>query len=179
MKAYRKAATIAAGVLAACIASGASATVTYTFQGQGDKTFTYDATRFVDKYVSLPASSFTSSSGNFDTVEFCFAGEQCGKIQNRTGYNFVADTDTIYIISAVKLPDAVSYVGQTFEFGTGTFGTVGRYESSRRYGPGTLVVNDGTLAAAVPEPASWAMMLGGFGLLGSALRRRNVAVTLA
>lgn len=33
-------------------------------------------------------------------------------------------------------------------------------------------------AAAVPEPASWAMMVGGFGLLGSALRRKrsNVAV---
>ncbi len=29
-----------------------------------------------------------------------------------------------------------------------------------------------TLAAAVPEPASWAMMLGGFALAGSALRRR-------
>jgi len=28
-------------------------------------------------------------------------------------------------------------------------------------------------AAAVPEPASWAMMLGGFGLLGAATRRRS------
>lgn len=36
----------------------------------------------------------------------------------------------------------------------------------------------GTLGSAVPEPASWAMMLTGFGLLGTALRtsRRN-AVT--
>lgn len=30
--------------------------------------------------------------------------------------------------------------------------------------------------AAIPEPASWAMMIGGFGLVGSALRRRR-AVT--
>lgn len=28
---------------------------------------------------------------------------------------------------------------------------------------------------AVPEPATWAMMIGGFGLAGSAMRRRNVA----
>jgi hypothetical protein len=27
--------------------------------------------------------------------------------------------------------------------------------------------------SAVPEPATWAMMLGGFGLLGAATRRRN------
>lgn len=31
----------------------------------------------------------------------------------------------------------------------------------------------GTPLEAVPEPASWAMMLGGFGLLGVAMRRRN------
>jgi hypothetical protein len=33
--------------------------------------------------------------------------------------------------------------------------------------------------AAVPEPASWAMMLVGFGLAGSAMRRRIVAVRFA
>ena len=34
-------------------------------------------------------------------------------------------------------------------------------------------VAGGTLTAAVPEPASWAMMLVGFGALGVALRRRT------
>jgi hypothetical protein len=33
--------------------------------------------------------------------------------------------------------------------------------------------------SAVPEPASWAMMVGGFGLLGSAMRRRSRASALA
>ena len=33
-----------------------------------------------------------------------------------------------------------------------------------------------TALAAVPEPATWAMMIGGFGLVGGALRRRNAAV---
>lgn len=32
--------------------------------------------------------------------------------------------------------------------------------------------------APVPEPASWAMMIGGFALVGGALRRRRVAVRL-
>lgn len=31
----------------------------------------------------------------------------------------------------------------------------------------------GSATAAVPEPASWAMMLGGFGLMGTAMRRRR------
>jgi hypothetical protein len=31
----------------------------------------------------------------------------------------------------------------------------------------------GDPTAAVPEPATWAMMVGGFGLIGSAMRRRQ------
>jgi len=31
-------------------------------------------------------------------------------------------------------------------------------------------------AASVPEPASWAMMLGGFGIVGTAMRRRQFAI---
>jgi len=33
--------------------------------------------------------------------------------------------------------------------------------------------------AAVPEPASWAMMIGGFGLAGGTLRRRRIRVAFA
>jgi len=37
----------------------------------------------------------------------------------------------------------------------------------------------GSTPDAVPEPAAWAMMLGGFGLLGSAMRRRHTGVRRA
>ena len=39
--------------------------------------------------------------------------------------------------------------------------------------------NARALTAAVPEPASWAMMIGGFGMVGAAMRRRKVAVRFA
>ena len=35
------------------------------------------------------------------------------------------------------------------------------------------------LDGAVPEPASWALMLGGFGLVGGAMRRRKTSVAFA
>ncbi len=34
-------------------------------------------------------------------------------------------------------------------------------------------------AAAVPGPASWALMIGGFGLAGAAMRRRRTALCFA
>jgi len=34
-------------------------------------------------------------------------------------------------------------------------------------------------AGAVPEPASWALMIGGFGLVGAAMRRRRTSLQLA
>jgi len=43
----------------------------------------------------------------------------------------------------------------------------------------SLVLNQSAVAGAVPEPAAWAMMLGGFGLIGTvARRRRQVAASV-
>jgi PEP-CTERM motif len=74
----------------------------------------------------------------------------------------------------------LSPTGQ-FEFGAldlptlkGTQTLVVNYKS---YGKGATY--SGTLAftpAAVPEPASWALMIGGFGLLGATLRMRRNSV---
>ena len=43
-----------------------------------------------------------------------------------------------------------------------------------------IVVNAiGGTGAAVPEPASWALMIGGFGMAGAALRRRRAVAVAA
>lgn len=42
--------------------------------------------------------------------------------------------------------------------------------------PGAIITTPPEPAAPVPEPATWAMMIGGFGLIGTAMRRR-VALT--
>jgi Protein of unknown function (DUF642)/PEP-CTERM motif len=46
-------------------------------------------------------------------------------------------------------------------------------------GPYGLAVDNFSIAAAVPEPASWLMMILGFGLVGAGLRRRRGLGTLA
>jgi hypothetical protein len=45
---------------------------------------------------------------------------------------------------------------------------------------GTWAANAGSVTVSdVPEPASWALMIGGFGLVGATLRRRRTAVAKA
>jgi opacity protein-like surface antigen len=45
--------------------------------------------------------------------------------------------------------------------------------------PGTLGFDDLRFTTGVPEPATWALMIGGFGLAGAALRRRRPAAIAA
>jgi hypothetical protein len=49
-----------------------------------------------------------------------------------------------------------------------------RYQSITGAQGGNSGIGVGTPSVdAVPEPATWAMMIGGFGLVGGALRRRR------
>ncbi len=52
-------------------------------------------------------------------------------------------------------------------FSTGTFQL-----TSIVSGRSTLVISEAM--AAIPEPATWAMMIGGFGMIGHAARRRQI-----
>lgn len=73
---------------------------------------------------------------------------------------------------------ATSYAGGDFGLPAGTY--VGFEDLN---GGGDLDYEDlafifTNVRSNVPEPAAWAMMLGGFGLVGSAMRRRRVRTTV-
>jgi hypothetical protein len=59
---------------------------------------------------------------------------------------------------------------------TGNFERTGSFSSSQELNRFDVTIGNGPITqAAVPEPASWAMLIIGFGLMGSAMRRRRVA----
>ena len=43
----------------------------------------------------------------------------------------------------------------------------------------TVTINFAAAAGAVPEPATWAMMIGGIGMVGGAMRRRKVSTKVS
>ena len=68
----------------------------------------------------------------------------------RVSYNFVAGAPTTRVTFSNTLPAAARARG--------------------------AVIDDVFLTVAVPEPATWAMLLIGFGMVGFAARRRNRAL---
>ena len=86
------------------------------------------------------------------------------------------------------IPGLIYYDGQTFpgngdritlnlsqSFGYSVAGGAAFYGADRL---GAVTIG-GSATGAVPEPATWAMMIMGFGLVGGAMRRRKISVAFA
>lgn len=92
----------------------------------------------------------------------------------------------------VFAPSSILINGVNTAFTAPTFGTAGfvnftglsltgnsltlQFLQSSRWVFVSEVGFDGSVSTAVPEPATWALMIGGFGLVGAASRRRRTAV---
>jgi hypothetical protein len=80
----------------------------------------------------------------------------------------------IYIDSKSSYPSPYFIVGNV-GVGPGPLDSNGVFAANNGLGEFTAI---GSLnAAVIPEPASWALLIAGFGLTGAAMRRRRIAVT--
>ena len=129
---------------------------------QGDQTqyaFAYN-TKFVTDW-SVSDGVRTLSSANGDTLEptssFTYNGGSM-----RTWAFTASNLGGSLILRSVPHADVASINGNI---------VIGRAVGDWSTGGGPAVT------ASVPEPASWAMMVGGFGMLGAAMRLRKVAVS--
>ncbi len=112
-----------------------------------------DGSSFV--FVNLPGN-FPGSDDNRVTIVF---------VASNSGGGLLIDVPISFYVTGPQL-----FSGTTARptFHTGTF-----LLADFSDGPedNTLVISEAN--AAIPEPATWAMMIAGFGLIGSALRRRR------
>ena len=91
--------------------------------------------------------------------------------------NFLLKTNTIYDVTMDARLNVNGYgggVSDAYVHLDPMFTVDGPYSFTFSEGFGGGVVTGG---GTVPEPAAWALMIGGFGLAGVALRRRRAAVT--
>ena len=162
----------AAAVLMLAAAVPAAAAVTYSFAGFSSFGFTYGSFVFtVPNYITsptfIPAAALTSC-----TVTFAAAPTDVCAAQSM---NVTPSYDVVgfgYGPNPLALPSLTF-----FYFSPGSFAANGTYNSlifgESHAGILTVSGAGGGGGGAVPEPASWAMLLAGFGAVGATLRRRR------
>jgi len=146
-------------------------TANSSFEYNGEKIngggFTFDAPNFVSHDLSLPLASLTSCSVS-TTVQPSGGSCQSQDLYLSASFNYFG-----FGINTTLNPQSFIY----YYFAPEAFGAPGTYDSiAFAENSGRLVVTE--LAGAVPEPSTWAMMLVGFGAIGTAMRRRKAVVSL-
>jgi hypothetical protein len=103
--------------------------------------------------TSLTISDLTGPNHNSVPISYSFTADVAGFFGN------------LHLVSS-SLPGTYSVSGNTLT-----------YNADAISDSGTRSVVFSFSGGAVPEPASWAMFIGGFGLIGGAMRRRKVAIS--
>jgi large repetitive protein len=116
---------------------------------------------FFNGWNALPVLTFTATASNHVPMTFVLDSRSVAVDAPGTWYGlgttFTLDSDATGYISLSNAEGALS--GN--DFGLDDISLTRRQEQHQTLQPG------------VPEPASWAMMVGGFGLIGAAMRRRQ------
>lgn len=149
----------------------------------------------------LSTASFAFGAGDFVQLSFVLGGAQRGSVvdQFSAGFSFGGVTllQNYTLGGAYGSVNLGTFSTNAFSSSTGIAGNspFATYTLSFTAGnAGTLMANIGTTSAdnvgplldsvrldigVVPEPASWALMIAGFGMVGFAARRRRSALAAA
>ena len=149
--------------------------------------FNLDNVKLVDG--GTLSGSFTTSDDLATLIGFSISSSTNNgwPYGNYTGTTYtLGDATSVFWTSAQGL--AASFAGGTlhlyFESPLTALGAkLDQTTSETQKGVGTRWTTSGgvsgVVAGGVPEPATWAMMIAGFGLVGAAMRRRKVQVRFA
>ena len=136
--------------------------------------------------VAVPQFSFSAEYNTSANTELINNAKSAGVyVSGDTGttaispdYNYDSTVGDGIVTHSGAVSSGISYISIEFQNSAG----------NEEYGYASLDPNGGlesityqpySASSAVPEPASWAMLIGGFGVVGAAKRRRRRTVALA
>ena len=163
-------ARVVASPAVAAISIGDQIQVTYLYPNIGT-TYQNDIGTFDGTTLILPIINVFFGSANFNANLVTLTQTQLGTYNsvNFNGVRITNLTNHAAFSGWVELPGATGPTPHTTSFSNGSIFVNWQ---------GAPVTNGMVIeiGAAVPEPQSWAFMIAGFGLIGTAARRRRTAV---
>jgi hypothetical protein len=142
---------------------------------------------------TTPTNSASSGLGNnlisglqlYDEISFSISQDFSTPSTRYSDLSFFASSTNRSIIDSINYNDPINYQFQAGDYSGGGFSLIdSEGRNTLRLMQTAFSVNSLSIEtlqgpAAVPEPASWALMIAGFGLVGSAIRRRVTKVSYA
>ncbi|QXQ08184.1 PEPxxWA-CTERM sorting domain-containing protein [Sphingosinicellaceae bacterium] len=146
------------------VSSASAAVYSFDLSGSRNASFQLDT---ADATSSFFQTNFANVTGTFDGTT------QTASLINFSATSFIADLNIVWTtLGFTQFSGPALYTGTN----DNPMFTPGTYQlTSIVSGSSTLTiaaVSDGGAGSTVPEPASWALMIVGFGLTGVTLRRR-------
>ncbi len=124
------------------------------------------------KEGSLARQSFAVQAGSLLSVSWSFSSTETGQLA-ALDHAFAVVNGQVFTLATSASPGAGVYLFQHLftQAGTATL-ALGVADTLDDLAPSTLSIYGVSLAAPIPEPQTWALMLGGLALLSRRLRRR-------
>jgi hypothetical protein len=161
--------------MAMLIAAPASAAVTFvlqdvTLQGGGSLIGGFTLS---DDLTTLLTLDITSTAGDFlgyhfNEMTYGLADVTAGQMPVNSSFRLDTPDHELQIIFGHLTTAGASLSDRSSEHSQAA--------GNRLVTGGSIVAQAAAATGAVPEPATWVMMIGGFGLAGSILRRRSSAL---
>ncbi|RYE81059.1 MAG: PEP-CTERM sorting domain-containing protein, partial [Hyphomicrobiales bacterium] len=121
------------------------------------------------KFFSIDGGATALFGNTFSTGRFNGDGQQASHWKDNLGLGILDPTFSFGEMGGVTGLDLAAFDAMGWNVSTNAL-TYGRVTTSAIYSQ---------FAGAVPEPTTWAMMIGGFGLMGGMMRRRVAKVSYA
>ena len=172
----------AAAALALAVAPTANAT---TFNVGSPNFFLTSGTPFSSSITAAFFNSFASTTASFDdTFQFTIPQDGMGSGSISTSFSSNSNKLTITDLIINGVAYAIPFTGSGQSATVGGIPIVNGFLNTIQVkgfttGAGVYSGTATFTAGAVPEPASWALMIAGFGLVGAAYRRRRMVVSFS